>query len=101
MHCPVCRAQNDMGPQCRRCRADLSLLFTLDAQREQFLARAYQSAARGQWQQALAIGEGVDTWRRDEDSQRLLALSSLMCGDFARAWQYYQEGAKGNVEEGR
>src|SRR5437868_2616949 len=98
MRCPACRAQNDTGPQCRRCRADLSLLFTLEAQREQFLARAYQSAARGRWQQAFAIGASVDTLRRDVDSQRLLALSSLMCGDFHGAWQYYQEAAKGNAE---
>ena len=27
MRCPVCRADNTEGPQCRRCRADLSPLF--------------------------------------------------------------------------
>lgn len=89
MRCPVCRAENDQGPQCRRCRADLSVLFTLEAQREHYLALAYQYAARGQWDQAFVVAEGVDTVRRGEDSQRLLAVCSLMRRDFPRAWQCY------------
>ena len=34
MNCPVCRATNDQGAQCRRCKADLGLLFRLEAQRK-------------------------------------------------------------------
>lgn len=101
MRCPVCRAENDTGPYCRRCRADLSLLFTLEAQREHYLKLAYRYAAQGQWQQAYAIGGSVDRLRRDKDSQRLLAISSLMRGDFLGAWQYYQQSAKENSEESR
>ena len=37
MKCPVCRAENDQGPQCRRCKADLALLFTLADQRRSAL----------------------------------------------------------------
>ncbi len=87
MKCPVCRAQVEQGPQCRRCRADLSLLFQLEAQRGRALASAYQALARGQWQRARALVDGVDALRKDDESQRLLAVTSLLERDFARARQ--------------
>ncbi len=40
MVCPVCKAENAAGPACRRCKADLSLLFQLEEQRERTLAAA-------------------------------------------------------------
>lgn len=51
MRCPVCRAENDRGPNCRRCRADLSLLFALEKQRrfqaiEHLLRRDFAGAWR-------------------------------------------------------
>jgi hypothetical protein len=67
------------------------LLFTLESQRERYLALAYQYASRGQWDQAQAVAEGVDTLRRGEDARRLITLSALMRRDFARAWQYYHD----------
>src|SRR5262249_17865113 len=33
MRCPVCKAENAQGPACRRCKADLSLLFAVEARR--------------------------------------------------------------------
>ncbi len=92
MRCPVCRAQVDEGPQCRRCRADLSLLFTLEEQRTRALAVAYQSMRRGRLSQALAIVEGVDALRSDDESKRLRALIHLLQRDFDRAWQGYAAG---------
>ena len=89
MRCPVCRAEVEHGPNCRRCRADLSLLFTLEEQRARALATAYWYAAQGQWQRAVAIAEGVQAVRRDEDARRLLAVGYLLQRDFARAWQSY------------
>ena len=35
--CPVCRARVEPGPQCRRCKADLSLLVSLEDQRRRAL----------------------------------------------------------------
>ena len=32
MICPCCKANNDSGPACRRCKADLSLLFAFEKQ---------------------------------------------------------------------
>jgi len=89
MRCPVCRADNDQGPQCRRCRADLSLLFALETQRAHGLAAAYRCMCQHRWKTALAITEGVNTQRRDQESLRLLAMISLLKGDFASAWQSY------------
>ncbi|HXG08159.1 MAG TPA: hypothetical protein VNK04_00045 [Gemmataceae bacterium] len=89
MRCPVCKAENDAGPQCRRCRADLALLFALEEQRRRALAEAYRHLARSRLRQALALAEGADTLRRDVESQRLLAMIHLLHRDFARAWQAY------------
>jgi hypothetical protein len=89
MRCPVCRAQIEQGPQCRRCRADLSLLFAVEKQRQNALAAAYRCLAQRRWQQALALAEGADTLRRDEDSRRLRAVLRLLERDFEGAWRAY------------
>jgi hypothetical protein len=94
MRCPVCKADNPQGPQCRRCKADLSLLFALEEQRLQALTAARQSLAEGQWGQAVQHAEDADWMRSDEESQRLLATTYLLNRDFARAWRGYQVVAK-------
>lgn len=96
MRCPVCRAENDQGPSCRRCRADLALLFLLDDQRRRVLASARRCLHRGPWRRALVLAEGADTLRREAESQRLLALGYLLGRDFAQAWRHYR--AAGGVE---
>jgi hypothetical protein len=94
MHCPVCRAPlalpNAAAVQCRRCRADLSLLVALEKQRARALAAAYGNAARGEWRQVLAHARWAHVLRKDDESYRLLAAGYLMQGDFARAWQCWQ-----------
>ncbi len=89
MKCPVCRADVEQGPQCRRCRADLSLLFTLEDQRRAALESAYRRLARGEFDRALSLAEEVNSLRRDEESGRLLALVHLLRRDFAAAWRCY------------
>jgi hypothetical protein len=91
MRCPVCRAENAAGPQCRRCRADLSLLFTLEAQRARALDAAYRGIAGNQLGQALARAGEADACRRDGESQRLLAVLHLLRGELTQAWQCYAE----------
>jgi hypothetical protein len=94
VRCPVCRADNAAGPQCRRCKADLSLLFTLDGQRQSLLARAVEMADRGEWLQASDLAAEAHGLRRDEDSRRLLASARLMQGDFEGAWQAYSDSGR-------
>ncbi len=90
MRCPVCRAEVEQGPSCRRCRADLSLLFALEDQRRAALESAYHRLARGDLGGALELAEEVNGLRWDEESSRLLALVHLLRRDFAAAWQWYQ-----------
>jgi hypothetical protein len=58
--CPVCRAEN-AERTCRRCRADLGLLFDLELQRSTDLAQA-----------------------------RRLAIASLTTGDFPTALAHWR-----------
>jgi hypothetical protein len=90
MRCPVCKADNSQGPQCRRCKADLTLLFDLEEQRRRMLTGARNCLARGQWAQAIDQAEDADWMRSDLESQQLLAVAYLLNRDFERAWECYQ-----------
>src|SRR5438132_1744858 len=85
MRCPVCKAPLEAGPQCRRCRADLSLLFTLAQQREQAIRAAHECLRRGKTHKAFAIAAGVEALKYDADSLRLRALVYLLEGKFTEA----------------
>jgi hypothetical protein len=89
MRCPVCKAQLDQGPDCRRCRADLSLPFTLLDQRDRAIQSAYHFINEGRLNRALALAEGVDALQHDEISTRLLAIIHLLRRDFSSAWTCY------------
>ncbi len=92
LRCPVCKAENMQGPQCRRCKADLSLLFALEEQRRAALDAARHAAGHGDRQGFLAAAERADTLRSDEESRRLLAVARLLHGDFAEALREAQRG---------
>jgi hypothetical protein len=87
--CPVCRASVEVGPLCRRCKADLSLLFALEARRDALLAAARRSLAAGRADVALALAHGAERLRRGPDARRLIAATYLLRRDFAAAWQWY------------
>jgi methylphosphotriester-DNA--protein-cysteine methyltransferase len=90
MRCPVCKAAVEQGPQCRRCKAELSLLFAMEDQRHRLLAEASRLLAQDHIPEALTTSAQADALRSDADSWRLLALSHLLRRDFAAAWRYYQ-----------
>jgi hypothetical protein len=88
MRCPVCKADNaDDVAACRRCKADLSLLVDLERRRAALIARAQQCLATGDGAAALQLAVEVERLRRDDQSRRLIALSRLLCRDFAGAWR--------------
>ncbi|HEY1380215.1 MAG TPA: hypothetical protein VGF55_25660 [Gemmataceae bacterium] len=91
--CPVCRAGNDAGPACRRCRADLALCFAVEAQRDRALAAARAAAPAGQWDDARAHADTARGLRRGRDVDALRAVVELAAGDFAAAWACYRAGA--------
>ncbi|MCI0463107.1 MAG: hypothetical protein L0Z62_39675 [Gemmataceae bacterium] len=95
MRCPVCRAENAQGPQCRRCRADLSLLFDLEDQRDRLLHGARAFAREGDAEAALRLASRAHELRQGEDSARLLAVTRLLQGDFAGALEAYTSAACG------
>jgi hypothetical protein len=89
MRCPVCKAENVQAPACRRCKADLGLLFALEDQRDAAMAGARRELAAGQWRRAHALAARADCLRRDTKSLRLLAVAALLDRDFHRAWRCY------------
>jgi hypothetical protein len=95
MRCPVCKAENDKGPQCRRCKADLAPLFALEEERGRLLAAARHALTRGEPQEAVRQAAEADWLRRGDDSRRLLAVAHLLNRDFAAAWECYRSGAAG------
>jgi hypothetical protein len=90
MRCPVCKADNLQGPQCRRCKADLSLLFALEEQRRRTLASARRCLERNDWEEAAQCAKTADWLRSDEESRRLAAVVHLLGRDFPAAWRCYQ-----------
>jgi hypothetical protein len=101
MRCPVCRAENDQGPYCRRCRADLSLLFRLEEQRRRALERARGELARGRTEAALALLNQAEALRRGDDVLRLRAVTLLVRREFARAWQTSELASRSRLSIGR
>jgi hypothetical protein len=87
----VCKADNPQGPQCRRCKADLSLLFALEEQRQRTLAEARHCLRRGEWQAAVEHAAMANWLRCDEDSRQLAAVAHLLRRDYAGALQYYRD----------
>lgn len=90
MRCPVCRADNNQPPHCRRCRADLTLLFALEEERRHALAAAGACVARGQLGRALDLANGAAALRRGGDADQLLAVIHLLRRDFREAWRLYR-----------
>ncbi len=90
MRCPVCRAENTEGPACRRCRADLSLLFALEEQRAELMARAVQAARSVDWPEVARLAGEANALRRAADATQLLAVAALLQRDFGRAWDVYR-----------
>lgn len=95
MRCPVCKADNTAGSAsaCRRCKADLSVLHTLENRRDDALDAAARAAEAHDWEAVLQTAGWADHLRRDAMTCQLLALANLMLGrqgearDWCARWQ--------------
>lgn len=87
--CPCCRASNDAGPNCRRCKADLSLLFAVEDRRGFLVAEAKRLSADGKFPDAVRSLDEADSLRAGTDVRRLRAAARLLAGEFAAAWAAY------------
>ncbi len=93
--CPCCRAANDAGPACRRCKADLSLLFRLEAERAAAVADARVAAAEGRFTDAVAALERAAQLRGGDDVRRLRGAVALLARDFPSALAEHNHLAAG------
>ena len=93
IRCPLCKADNTTGPSCRRCKADLSLVFALEDQRQAALGEARAALAERYYAEAHAAALKADHLRRDEESGKLVALTALLCRDYTQAWRRWEEYA--------
>jgi len=89
IRCPVCKADNT-ATTCRRCKADLTLLHTLEQQRQAALALARRALADHSPVEAQSAAALADQLRRDEESLQLLAVTALAAGDHAQAYRAYR-----------
>jgi hypothetical protein len=85
LRCPVCRAGDNRGPQCRRCKADLALLWRLEEERERGLQAARRHAGLGQAADCLRAARRANLLRSDADSLELLAVAHLLLREYAKA----------------
>jgi hypothetical protein len=93
MRCPVCKAEDTTGPQCRRCKADLGLLWALEDLLRRELAEARRCLAAGGWPEAVRHAAQAYRLRHDEEARWLLAVAHLLGREFAAAWGYYRAAA--------
>ncbi len=89
MRCPVCRAEVEPPGPCRRCRADLSLLFALETKRRRALDASWCCLAAGNFRRARALAAGASALRRDHESRQLQTLCRLMQGNYPAALAEY------------
>ncbi|MFO0797015.1 MAG: hypothetical protein U0804_06025 [Gemmataceae bacterium] len=93
--CPCCKAANDAGPACRRCKADLALLFAADADAARLLAAARAALAAGRVAESEALARQSASVRRTPDALRVAACARLLAGRFADALAAYHGLAEG------
>jgi hypothetical protein len=100
----VCKAENVQEWTCRRCKADLSLLWEVEERRAALLASARRHlagpegrgpsadegpAARSHTRLAGEDAAAAGRLRAGVDALRLTALARLLGRDFAGAWRAY------------
>ena len=83
--CPCCKASNESGPACRRCKADLGLLFAVDAARTERMHDARRMLGEARYDDALQSLEEAVKLRRGGDLSRLKAVAFLLKRDFRAA----------------
>ena len=91
--CPCCKANNDGGPACRRCKADLATLWSVEAVRAALVAQA-KALAHADPGAALDKLDAAEAHRAGADIRRLRAACELLRGDFPAAWLAYQRATR-------
>ncbi len=90
--CPACRADNSERT-CRRCRADLGMLWDLEAQRQRLLADVGDALRRGELVRVIDIAQAALDLRDGTDAARVIACAYLLRGKFFRALEWHERAA--------
>ncbi len=85
IRCPACKADNTTPPTCRRCKADLNLMWALEQQRAAHVVEARAAAADKQFDVALEELDAAEALRGGADVCRYRACVHLLAGDFEAA----------------
>jgi hypothetical protein len=86
--CPACRATNTER-SCRRCKADLGLLFDLEARRQSRLAAAVSALRERDWHASLEHAHAAWDIRNGLDAGQLIACIHLLRGRFNKALAWH------------
>jgi hypothetical protein len=90
--CPCCKASNTAAT-CRRCKADLSLLVSIEANRQFHIAVAKRFAADERWLDAERHLHHAANLRAGSDVDGLLAAVLLHQNRYAEALAKLPKGA--------
>jgi len=82
--CPCCKAAN-ATPVCRRCKADLSLLFRIEERRGFHIAVAKRFAADARWPDVRFHLNCAEQLRSGDDVAGLQAAVLLHMGEYGEA----------------
>jgi hypothetical protein len=85
VRCPTCRAVQEWSDTCRRCRCDLRLLRELADAYRHSRRRCLRELRAGRPREALRSARRCRRLRDDAESRRLLAVCTLLCGDWPAA----------------
>jgi hypothetical protein len=85
MHCPACKAEQVWSNECRRCRADLSLLRGATEAARRAERECLAALSQADFAKALAAAQQAFHWSPRDCNRRRLAICSLLCGDYRLA----------------
>lgn len=83
--CPTCRASQEWSDTCRRCKSDLRLLREVAESYRENRRQALLAMREGDAGELLLRARLCARLRDDEESRRLLALGTLLSGDWSAA----------------
>jgi len=87
--CPNCKANNESGPLCRRCKSDISLLFQAFDRRAWVLRQSEISLRNGQLLESKCYLEEAELIQPGIEIDRMKAVIHLLNRDFAAAASWY------------
>lgn len=90
VRCPNCRAVQDWSDTCRRCKSDLTLLWSVKLSADESRRLCLLALDEDRPYEALEHARQCFRVTADQNTARLMAVCSLHCGLWANALQYAQ-----------